>query len=105
MIFLAPASLLIIFGWLIKYKKVTWLISGYNTASKEKKAQYDIDKLCKHMGNFLFVMASIFFAMALAAMLLSVYTNEITIIGFSVLGVVIIGGLIYINTGNRVKKV
>jgi hypothetical protein len=104
MIFLIPAALLIIIGWFIKYKKVTWLISGYNTASEEKKAQYDIDKLCKHMGNFLFVLAGIFLVMSAALMLLPEQSDAITIIGFCVLGIVIVGGIIYLNTGNRVKK-
>jgi hypothetical protein len=104
MIFLAPAVLLIIFGWLIKYKKVTWLISGYNTASKEKKALYDIDKLCKHMGNFLFTLAGILLVMAVLSVLFGEYTEIITIIGFCTEAVAIIVGLIYLNTGNRVKK-
>ncbi len=104
MVLLIPTALLIITGWLIKYKKVTWLISGYNTASKEKKEQYDIDKLCKHMGNFLFVLASIFFVMAVLSMLFIAYIDKITVIGLCVEGVVVVGGIIYMNTGNRVKK-
>ncbi len=36
------AVILLVIGWHVKSKKVTWLISGYITASKEKKAEYDI---------------------------------------------------------------
>ena len=104
MIFFVPTALLIMIGWLIKYKKVTWLISGYNTASKEKRAQYDVDKLCKHMGDFLFVLAGIFLVMALTSILFSEYTDKITIVGFCTEAVAIVLGIIYLNTGNRVKK-
>lgn len=104
MIFFIPATLLIIIGWFIKYKKVIWLISGYNTASKEKKAQYDIDKLCKHMGNFLFALAGILLMMAVAILLFREYTDTITIVGACIETCAIVIGIIYLNTGNRVKK-
>ncbi len=103
MIFILPMILLILFGALIKYKKVTWLISGYNTASPEKKEQYDIDKLCKYMGNFLFVLAGVFFVMAVFSMI-SGYSDKITIAGFFVLVIAILTGILYMNTGNRIKK-
>jgi hypothetical protein len=96
--------ILVIFGWLIKYKKVTWLISGYNTASAEKKKEYDIEKLCKNMGNFLFILAGIFFVMAVLSITISGYIDWVTRVGFSVLVIVIISGIIFMNTGNRVKK-
>lgn len=37
MLFFLPTTVLLMIGGLIKYKKVTWLISGYNTASKQEK--------------------------------------------------------------------
>lgn len=104
MIFFLPMIVLIIVGWLIKYKKVAWLISGYNTASPEKKKEYDIEKLCNYMGNFLFILASIFFIMATLSITLSCYTDIITIIGFAILAIVIICGIIFLNTRDRVKK-
>ena len=39
LIHLALALFLVLLGCLIKYGKVAWLISGYNTSSKETKAQ------------------------------------------------------------------
>lgn len=104
MIFFLPAALLIIIGYFIKYKKVTWLISGYNTASQEQKKKYDIEKLTRHVGNFLFILAVVFIVMALLSVFFSQYTDDITIYGFCCLALVIIGGIIYLNTGNRVKK-
>ena len=104
MIFFLPTILLIVMGWLIKYKKLTWLISGYNTASKQEKQQYNLEKLCKYVGNFIFILASIFFMMAITSLLLNKYVDKITWIGFGVLAIVIIYGIVYLNTGNRVKK-
>lgn len=104
MIFFFPTTVLLIVGWLIKYKKVTWLISGYNTASKQEKQRYDIGKLCNYMGNFIFILAGIFFVMAITSVLISQYSERITWIGFGVLTVAIVCGIVYLNTGNRVKK-
>ncbi len=104
MIFFSPTAVLILMGWLIKYKKVTWLISGYNTASRQEKERYDIEKLCQYMGNFIFVLAGIFFVMAILSVLFSEYSDKITWIGFGVLAVAIVCGIIYLNTGNRVTK-
>lgn len=104
MIYFLPAAVLLIIGWLIKYKKVTWLISGYNTASKKQKQKYDIERLCKYMGNFLFILASIFLIMSISSIIFARYINEITMIGFGVTGIVSICGIVYLNSENRVKK-
>ncbi|NBG88227.1 DUF3784 domain-containing protein [Isachenkonia alkalipeptolytica] len=45
--------LLIILGYLIKEKKMTLLIAGYNTSSKKKKAEYDTEALSKEREKFL----------------------------------------------------
>ncbi|NCC88711.1 MAG: DUF3784 domain-containing protein [Clostridia bacterium] len=102
-IYFLPTAVLVIVGWLIKYKKLTWLISGYNTASKEEKQRYDIIKLCKYMGNFMFILAGIFLAMAVASLLINKYADTITWTGLGVLIVVLVCGIVYLNTGNRVK--
>jgi hypothetical protein len=99
-----PAALLLIAGWLIKYKKVTWLISGYNTSSRRQKERYDVEKLCKHGGNFVFTLAGIFFLIAAARNLFSEYSETILSIGVWVFVIVVVVGLVYINTGNRLLK-
>jgi fatty acid desaturase len=104
MIYLIPAVVLLFIGWLVKYKKITWLISGYNTLSKEKKEQYDIEKLTRLIGNYILILAAIFISMAAAAVIAGKYIEIITYIGFGVLTVAIIIGLVYLNTGDRVKK-
>lgn len=55
------AALLLVVGIGIKYFKWYFLISGYNTMSKDKKKNVDVDGLAKLMGNFLFLMSFILF--------------------------------------------
>ena len=43
----------------------SWLIAGYNTASKEEKAKYDKKKLCKTTGFGMAVMAVLILVMGL----------------------------------------
>lgn len=58
---LAIGFLFAVLGVLIKYFKWYWLISGYNTMSKERKKQVDIEALGKFMGNCLFLIAGLQF--------------------------------------------
>ncbi len=51
--------LLFFLGVLIKYYKCYWLISGYNTASEERKKNMDIEGLGRFMGDFCFLLAGI----------------------------------------------
>lgn len=43
----------------------SWLIAGYNTASKEKKEKYDEKKLCRVTGGGLAVIAGLILAVLL----------------------------------------
>ena len=104
MIYFLPAALILIIAWLIKYRKITWLISGYNIASKKGKESYDLEKLTRYVGNFLFILAGIFILMAFASILMSDYVDIISWVGFGMLAISIVWGLIYLNTKNRVKK-
>lgn len=104
MIFVVPALLLFVMGYLIKYKRAIWLISGYNTASQAKKETYDLDKLCPLMGNFIFMLASILSIMSLLIFVFPSLIDEITIGGISLLAIFGTIGLIYLNTGKRILK-
>lgn len=104
MIFLPAAIFLLIIGYFVKYRKVTWLISGYNTASKEKKAEYDIEKLTKYFGNFLFILASSGFIWGIVLLILPQYSDVIVWCGLGTLFVIIVAGMIYLSTGRRLKK-
>jgi hypothetical protein len=99
-----PALFLFVAGWLIKYKKATWLISGYNIASRREKERYDVEKLTRLMGNFVFLLAGLFFIFAAATALFPAYSGRITSTGIVVFLVVSVTGLVYLNTGKRLLK-
>ncbi len=48
-------------GVAVKYLKAYWLISGYNTMSRDKKKNVDVARLGNLLGNFCFVLAAIMF--------------------------------------------
>lgn len=102
--FLWAAGVLALVGWLVKYRQATWLISGYNTASKETRATYDTGKLTRYFGNFMFVLAVPFLMLAVLSVAPSPYADAITTAGFAMVAVLIVGGLVYLNTGNRLRK-
>jgi hypothetical protein len=74
------------------------LIAGYNSMSPEEKTKYDEVALCKATGK---LMLAIAFSMAL------IFTGELfqldglIIAGISLMIAIILGGVIYMNTGNR----
>ena len=53
---LITAILFIVFGILIKYGKMYFLIAGYNTMSKEEKEKYDIERIATVFRNVMFGM-------------------------------------------------
>lgn len=80
--------------------KGAFLISGYNTLSKVKKAEYDKISLCKFMGKVMFSFALSFFIIAVGELI----KNKIPLyIGMILFFCTIIFTLIYNNTGNRFK--
>lgn len=96
--------LLFAIGAFIKYKKVTWLISGCNTLPAEKKEEYDIDELSHHMGNFVFLLAFTWAVMTIIGIIFPNQLAMIMIVGCVIFTFIITGGVIFLNTGNRVKK-
>lgn len=93
--------LFIILGIMLSLGKGSFLIAGFNTMSKEEKAQYDVPSLCKFMGKFMFVVAfsiSLFLLSDILAIKDLFYAGNLLLIG----SVIFI--LIYMNTGNRFKK-
>jgi hypothetical protein len=57
-----PGLLLLVLGYLIRFRKMYFLISGYNTMSAEKKKNVNTEGLSILMGNSLFVMGGVMFA-------------------------------------------
>lgn len=55
-----PSAVLFGIGYLVRYRKAYWMISGYNTMPAEKKKKVDVEGLGKLMGNMCFILGAIF---------------------------------------------
>jgi len=98
---LGTGILLLLLGYLVKYRQWTWLIAGYNTSSRKEKDKYDKDALCKGMGNFLFILAGLNFISAAGSFLNWAWLVNAGWITF-IAAIIIF--LVYANTGNRYKQ-
>ena len=93
--------LFFLLGLLFARGKGAGLIAGYNTMSAREKEKYDKKKLCKAMSGMMFLLAGTW---AVAAAGVYIRSNALCWAGIALFLAVIIGGLIYMNTGNRLKK-
>lgn len=101
--FIAPVVLWI-FAIVISTGKANFLISGYNTASKEEKEMIDEKALAKFMGEFLFVLGLIQLALPMADVL-EFNNSKIILICTNIIFIIVtIAGIIYMNTGKRFQK-
>ena len=84
---------LIVLGVRIRFGRAFELIAGYNRASREEQAKYDIDGLADHLGNGLLTLAVLLLSGA-AAMALGYETAATVALGLflSVAFLVVIGG-------------
>lgn len=98
---LISASILFVLGFALRSGKASWLIAGYNTMSKYEKEKYNEKALCLFVSNILLICAAIEIVEARAQ-----YLNNVTlvVVGFVLIGVLAIGSVIYVNTGNRFKN-
>lgn len=72
-------ALLIGLGIAVKHFQAYWLISGYNTMSKEKKAKVDVVGLANFTGNMSYIMGAI---MALATIFIMLKQEILGLIAF-----------------------
>lgn len=101
---IVPLGVIILFLILSIYLlqgKGAMLISGYNTMSKEDKAQYDTVALCKATGK---LMLGVTFSISLIFAGDLFQQNWLFIAGTVLMIASIAIGLIYMNSGNRYKK-
>jgi Ca2+-dependent lipid-binding protein len=100
--FLGGGTILFL-GLIIRLFKASNLLAGYNTASKEERAKYDEEKLTSFMGNLLMTSSIIL----IIGGFLSAFTNipeYLIAISWVLFLIIIIGSVVYMNTGNRFKK-
>jgi hypothetical protein len=92
-------TIVLVLGIIIRAFNASGLIAGYNTASAEEKAEYDEEALTGFVGALLIAASAIL----LAGGLLAVAGAPGFVAGASWLLflVIIIGGVVYMNTGER----
>ncbi len=100
-IFLCLAGLFIVLGAVFAAGKGSGLIAGFNTAAPEEKAKYDKKKLCRAMAVLMFALAFCFLVSAAGGM---VKSKALTWAGQGLFALFVIAGVVWLNTGNRMKK-
>ena len=98
---LAVTALFVGLGVLFSKGKGAFLIAGYNTMSKAKKARYDKAALCRFMGKLMFAMALCWVPVALGTLL---EWEWLYLAGIAAYLIVVAGGVIWANTGRRFQK-
>ena len=83
---------------------MSYLIAGYNTASKEEKEKYEEGKLINFVGNLLMMSSALLMLGVLMAILLGNYEESIILSSWIFFTIFLLAGVIYANTGNRLKK-
>jgi len=81
--------------------KGSFLIAGYNTASEKEKAEIDEKKLCRYMGHLMAALAACWMVTASSEVFGKIW---LLWLGNGLCLVTVIIGIIYINTGDRIKK-
>ena len=76
----------------------SWVISGYNTASKEEKEKYDEKKLCRTMGVGMSVIAVLILIMGLFENVLPAFFVYIA------LGIILVNVVVIIILGNTLCR-
>lgn len=97
----AVVGSLVLLGIIFLNGKGSFLIAGYNTASRAEKEKIDEKKLCMCVGKLMFALAGCFFIVMLSDIFHKMW---ILWLGLGLVFMVSIGGIIYINTGDRIKK-
>lgn len=101
LIFAGIDLLFVLLGILFFCGKGSFLIAGYNTASKAEQAKYDKKALCRSMGWLMIALAVCWFIVALNFLFESMVFLWVGLVLFFV---VIVAGIVYMNTSKRIKR-
>lgn len=102
---LINALVILVLGFLIKKFKLAFLISGYNTASKEKKEKYDKDKLVKVTGDMLMTSSLFLFVPVILSFVVKTLEETVFYYSWVAFSAFIIISVIYLNVNDSsIKK-
>ena len=93
--------LFLVLGLVFRSGRGASLIAGYNTASEKEKDKIDEKKLCRYTGNLMFILAGCQIVFVFSMLLKSRMLLWIGVIAFLVS---VFGGVVFLNTGDRLKK-
>lgn len=93
--------LFVLLGVLFAKGKGAGLIAGYNTMPQWEKEQIDERKLCTYMARLMFLLAACWLVLTLGE---AVDAQWLFWLGLVLFLAACFGGVIYMNTGNRIEK-
>ncbi|HWR21995.1 MAG TPA: DUF3784 domain-containing protein [Feifaniaceae bacterium] len=92
----------LLLGFLMLRFKLTGLIAGYNTASREEKEKYDKDKLAKYTGIMMLGMGA---ALVLGGFLYLLLRQWLILAAsWGIFFAITLAGLLYMNLNKRCYK-
>ena len=94
-------AVLAVLGLVFRKGKGTFLIAGYNTASKAAKDKIDENKLCRYMSRLMFVLAGCWLIIAACEIFGKIW---LLWLGLAMFLISVLIGIIYMNTGGRISK-
>lgn len=100
---LVAILLLLPIALILRSGRGAFLIAGYNTSPKEKREQYDEKALCRFVGNLL-LLACVPLVLGGILSLIPAAAGWGMTLSWGLYIAVLIGGVVYANTGNRFKN-
>jgi len=100
---IVSGALLLLVGFLTRTYNLSGLVAGYNTAPEEEKQKYDEKKMTRYVGNLLMISAGVLLVFGFASVVIEL-PGYLFGVSWGLFTAFIFAGLIYLNTGNRLKK-
>jgi O-antigen/teichoic acid export membrane protein len=94
---------MLLVGLVIRVFNVSGLIAGYNTAPAEERAKYDEGALTRFVGAMLILASVVLLAGGLLPHVPGA-PDYVTGVSWALFTAVVIGGVVYMNTGERFKQ-
>ena len=94
----------LVMGLIIQSGKANSMIAGYNNLSEEDKAKWDPAALSRFVGRVILILPAGILLIACIPILLDVYPIIFLFASWILYLVIMVGGVIYLNAGNRFKR-
>jgi hypothetical protein len=100
---LVGGVILLVIGAGVRVFRAGALVAGYNTLPPEEQARYDVERMTRYVGNMLMLAGGILLVFGIASLVADLPTTVLWL-SWGLFLVPIVGGLVYINTGDRLRK-